>query len=106
MLSNRVEWQHNVQLTKLLLVSLGYQFREQQGENDTGLTNKVLSSHAGFAQAQFNLWDRVFATAGVRHDSYNVFGDATTYRLTGGITRRKPIPSCASAMPPVSGRPA
>jgi len=88
-LSNRVEWQHNVQLTKLLLVSLGYQFREQQGENDTGLTNKVLSSHAGFAQAQFNLWDRVFATAGVRHDSYNVFGDATTYRLTGGYYQKE-----------------
>lgn len=83
-LSNRMEWQHNFQITKLLLLSAGYQFREQQGENDSGLTNRILSSHAGFAQAQFNLWDRVFATAGVRHDSYNVFGDATTYRLTGG----------------------
>lgn len=83
-LSNRLEWQHNFQLTKLLLISAGYQFREQQGENDTGLINHILSSHAGFAQAQFNLWDRWFATAGVRHDRYNVFGDATTYRLTGG----------------------
>lgn len=83
-LSNRLEWQHNVQVTKLLLLTAGYQFREQQGENDTGLTNRILSSNAGFAQAQFNLWDRVFATAGIRHDSYNVFGDATTYRLTGG----------------------
>ena len=83
-IANRLEWQHNFQITKLLLLSAGYQFREQQGENDTGLINSILSSHAGFAQAQFNLWDRVFATAGVRHDSYNVFGDATTYRLTGG----------------------
>ena len=24
------------------------------------------------------------ATAGIRHDSYNTFGDATTYRITGG----------------------
>ena len=83
-IANRLEWQHNFQITKLLLLSAGYQFREQQGENDTGLINSILSSHAGFAQAQFNLWDRVFATAGVRHDSYNVFGAATTYRLTGG----------------------
>ena len=88
-LSNRLEWQHNFQITKLLLLSAGYQFREQQGENDSGLTNRILSSHAGFAQAQFNLWDRVFATAGVRHDSYNVFGDATTYRLTAGYVHKE-----------------
>jgi vitamin B12 transporter len=88
-LSNRLEWQHNVQLTKLLLLTAGYQFREQQGENDEGLINRVLSSHAGFAQAQVNLWDRVFATAGVRHDSYNVFGDATTYRFTGGYVHKE-----------------
>jgi vitamin B12 transporter len=68
----------------MLLLSGGYQFREQQGENDTGLTNRILSSNAGFAQAQVNLWDRFFGTAGVRYDSYNVFGNATTYRLTGG----------------------
>jgi len=88
-LSNRLEWQHNIQITKLLLLSAGYQFREQQGENDSGLTNRILSSHAGFAQAQFNLWDRVFATAGIRHDSYNVFGDATTYRLTAGYYQKE-----------------
>ena len=88
-LANRLEWQHNFQITRLLLLSAGYQFREQQGENDTGLINRVLSSHAGFAQAQFNVWDRVFATAGIRHDSYNVFGDATTYRLTGGYYHKE-----------------
>jgi vitamin B12 transporter len=88
-LSNRLEWQHNLQVTKLLLLTAGYQFREQQGENDTGLTNRILSSNAGFAQAQFNLWDRVFATAGIRYDSYNVFGDATTYRFTGGYYHKE-----------------
>ena len=83
-------WQARAHLDRrLLLLSAGYQFREQQGENDTDLINRVLSSHAGFAQAQFNLWDRVFATAGVRHDSYNVFGNATTYRLTGGYYQKE-----------------
>ena len=33
---------------------------------------------------QLNLFDRFFATAGVRHDSFNTFGDAATYRVTGG----------------------
>ncbi len=83
-LSNRIEWQHDFRITEMLLLSGGYQFREQQGENDSGLTNRILNSHAGFAQAQVNLWDRLLGTAGVRYDSYNVFGNATTYRLTGG----------------------
>ncbi len=94
-LANRVEWQHNFQISKPLLLTAGYQFRDQQGENRDLLTNnldiphKVLSSHAGFAQAQLNLWDRVFATAGVRQDEYNVFGSATTYRATAGYLHQE-----------------
>ena len=94
-LANRVEWQHNFQLGKPLLLSAGYQFRDQQGENRDLLTNnldiphKVLSSHAGFAQAQLNLWNRVFATAGARQDEYNVFGSATTYRTTAGYLHQE-----------------
>jgi vitamin B12 transporter len=89
-LANRLEWQHNFQIGKPLLVSAGYQFRDQQGENinltsgTTPISNRIISSHAGFAQAQLNLWDRVFATAGIRQDDYNVFGSATTYRTTVG----------------------
>ena len=94
-LANRVEWQHNFQIGKPLLLSAGYQFRDQQGENRNLLTNnlsiphKIVSSHAGFAQAQLNLWDRVFATAGVRQDEYNVFGSATTYRTTAGYLHQE-----------------
>ena len=94
-LANRVEWQHNFQIGKPLLLSAGYQFRDQQGENRDLLTDnldiprKVISSHAGFAQAQLNLWDRVFATAGVRQDEYNVFGGATTYRATAGYLHQE-----------------
>jgi len=88
-LTNRLEWQHNVQVGEPLLLAFGYQFREAQGQNDTGLANHIISSSAGFAQAQVNLWDRVFGTAGIRQDSYNVFGDATTYRLTGGYLHKE-----------------
>lgn len=83
-LTNRIEAQENFQIAKPLLLSTGYQFRKQQGENDTGLSNKTITSNAGFVEAQLKAWDRVFATAGVRQDSYNTFGDATTYRVTGG----------------------
>ena len=73
-----------------LLLTAGYQFREQQGENfdlingTTTVPNKIVSSNAGFADAKLNLWDRLFGTAGIRQDQYNVFGSATTYRVTGG----------------------
>jgi vitamin B12 transporter len=93
--SNRIEWQHNVQLGKPLLLTGGYQFREQLGENRDLLTNtttiptKTIGSHAGFGEAQLNLWDRVFGTAGIRYDDYNVFGSATTYRVTGGYLHKE-----------------
>ena len=88
--SNRIEWQHNIRVGKPLLLTAGYQFREQRGDNRDLLTNttvfenKSVSSHAGFGEAQLNLWGRVFGTAGIRQDEYNVFGSATTYRVTGG----------------------
>jgi len=87
-LNRRLEWQHNFQVGKPLLLTAGYQFREEQGDA-TGFfgasqPTKLISSNAGFAQAQLNLWDRLFVTGGVRQDHYNVFGDATTYRVTGG----------------------
>lgn len=93
--ANRVEWQHNFQIAKPLLITAGYQYRDQRGENLNLLTNittiptKVLASHAGFAQAQLNLWDRLFGTAGVRIDEYNVFGTATTYRATAGYLHQE-----------------
>ena len=93
--SNRIEWQHNFQLGKPLLLTAGYQFREQLGENqdlETGTTTiptKIISSNAGFAEAQLNLWDRVLGTAGIRQDQYNVFESATTYRVTGGYLHKE-----------------
>lgn len=87
-LNRRLEWQHNFQIGKPLLLTAGYQFREEQGDAagffGAAQPTKIISSNAGFAQAQLNLWDRLFLTGGVRQDSYNVFGDATTYRATGG----------------------
>jgi vitamin B12 transporter len=87
-LNQRVEWQHNFQIAKPLLLTAGYQFREEQGKSGssfgTAQPNRLISTNAGFAQAQVNVKDRFLATAGLRQDRYNVFGDATTYRVTGG----------------------
>lgn len=93
--SNRIEWQHDVQIGKPLSVTAGYQFREQLGENfdilngTTTLPTNIISSHAGYAEAKLNLWDRLFGTAGIRQDEYNVFGSATTYRLTAGYLHKE-----------------
>ena len=82
--ANRIESQHDFRLNQYVTLTAGYQLREQLGENDTGLSEKIVSSHAGFGQMQLNLFNRFLATAGVRYDAYNVFGEATTYRVTGG----------------------
>ncbi len=89
--ANRIEWQHNLQVADPLLLTLGYQFREQVGEGmgNFPFPTKIVSSHAGFAQAQGNLWDRLFATAGFRQDEFNTFGSATTWRATGGYLHRE-----------------
>ena len=86
-LNHRIEWQHNFQIGKPLLLTAGYQFREGVADSPSFSTtsrSKVISSHAGFAEAQVDVLDRVLFTGGVRQDSYNAFGDATTYRITGG----------------------
>jgi vitamin B12 transporter len=92
-LNRRIEWQHNFQVGKPLLLTAGYQFREEQGDASGfyggSQPNRLLSSNSGFAQAQLNIEDRLLMTAGVRQDSYNVFGDATTYRVTGGYLFRE-----------------
>ncbi len=87
-INQRLKWQHNFQTAKPLLVTAGYQFREETGDAlgffGGPQPSRRIASNAGYAQAQLNLWDRLFMTGGVRQDSYNVFGDATTYRVTGG----------------------
>jgi vitamin B12 transporter len=93
--SNRIEWQHNVQVVEPLMLTAGYQFREQIGQNTDfldptmSIPTKNISSNAGFADAKLNLWNRVFGTAGIRQDEYNVFGGATTYRVTAGYLHQK-----------------
>ena len=87
-LNRRLEWQNDFQVGKVLLLTAGYQLRREEADSPGfyGATQptRTISSNAGFAQAQINLWDRLFLTAGGRHDDYNTFEGATTYRITGG----------------------
>ncbi|MDO8546268.1 MAG: TonB-dependent receptor [Nitrospirales bacterium] len=86
-LNHRVESQHTFQIAKPLLLTAGYQFREGVGDSPSFSAtsrSKVISSHAGFADIHATILDRILFTGGVRNDSYNVVGSATTYRVTGG----------------------
>ncbi|MCP9442615.1 MAG: TonB-dependent receptor [Nitrospira sp.] len=87
-LNRRLEWQNDVRIGEWVILTAGYQLRRDEGDSPrfygAAEPARILSSNAGFAQAQVNLWDRLFFTAGGRHDSYNRFEDATTYRVTGG----------------------
>ena len=87
--NHRIEWQHDFQIGKPLHVVAGYQFWEQVGRNAQQFDSKLLTTHAGFAEARLNFWDRVFGTAGIRRDEYNTFGGATTYRVTGGYLHKE-----------------
>jgi vitamin B12 transporter len=88
-LNRRIEWQHNVRVGEPLLLTAGYQFRQEQGDSTgfygAGDPTRFIQTHAGFAQAQLNLGDRLVTTGGVRQDHYNVFGDATTYKATAAF---------------------
>ncbi len=80
-LTNRVESQHDVRINPYLTLTAGYQFREAQA---AFAATKINASHAGFGQVQLTLLDRFFVTAGGRFDDFNTFGEAATYRVTGG----------------------
>jgi len=87
-LNRRLEWQNDFRVGEVLLLTAGYQLRREAGDNPGAFGGaqpaRTISSNAGFVQGQVNLWDRLFFTAGGRHDQYNAFEDATTYRVTGG----------------------
>jgi len=87
-LNHRVESQHTFKIAKPLTLVAGYQFREGVGDSpnfSASSRSKVVSSHAGFADLQATILDKIFLTGGLRHDVYNsAFGEATTYRVTAG----------------------
>ena len=60
----------------------GRKFRYSHRHDDASQQDR--QQQRGVCRSQLNLWDRLFGTAGIRQDEYNVFGSATTYRVTAG----------------------
>ncbi len=77
-----VDWQHNVQITRNNHVTAGFEFNSITG-HDNSFTNQQVSNWAGYVQDEWEPVKNLFLTGGLRFDSYEIGGDATTYRFTG-----------------------
>ncbi|HEV8308767.1 MAG TPA: TonB-dependent receptor [Methylomirabilota bacterium] len=73
------DWLHHVHLGTLDTVTLGLEYRREEGTNE-GLFSRATDTRALFLQNELRLFDRLFLTGGIRHDDNSGFGDATTAR--------------------------
>jgi vitamin B12 transporter len=63
-------------------VTAGLTFNEFSGHDNT-FTNQYLSDWAGYLQDEWEVVKNLNLTAGARDDSYELAGEALTYRFTG-----------------------
>jgi vitamin B12 transporter len=73
------EWYHRITVASIDVVTLGAEYRNEQGESQ-GSFDRTVDSWALVAQNQLRLFERLFLTAGVRHDGNSAFEDKTTAR--------------------------
>jgi vitamin B12 transporter len=89
----KVDWQHNLYLHETNTITLGLETEEEKGESSIDSVTafgpsvsvfgeKTARTNSVYAQDQAKLWDRFFATVGVRLDDHDQFGSEVTYRLT------------------------
>jgi vitamin B12 transporter len=61
---------------------VGYAFERREADS-AGAFDESLELSSFFANNRWSWRDRLYLTAGVRHDDYSRFGSETTYRATG-----------------------
>jgi vitamin B12 transporter len=61
-------------------LTLGYENRAEQGRNRHTF-REALETNSAFFEDQVSLFDRLFLTGGVRHESNSAFGDSLTPRV-------------------------
>jgi len=84
----KFDWQHNLQLHKTSSLTFGFEYEEEEGKSkyysDGSLSlfpKKTANIKGYYIQDQIKLWDRLFATLGLRIDDHSRFGTETTYRI-------------------------
>jgi vitamin B12 transporter len=76
-----VEWTNHFYFGKWDTLTAGWEHRDEYGYNRFSL-RKEISVESGFIQDELRLFDRVILGGGVRHESNDTFGRATTGRAS------------------------
>jgi vitamin B12 transporter len=76
-----VEWTNHFYFGKWDTLTAGWEHRDEYGRNRFTF-RKEISVESGFIQDELRLFDRVILGGGVRHESNDTFGTATTGRAS------------------------
>ena len=88
----KFDWQHHLNLHKTNALTFGvdwdreegeskYYWESQWGPGQSVFPKKTADIKGYYIQDEIKLWDRLFATLGVRIDDHSRFGTETTYRI-------------------------
>ncbi|HEV8676810.1 MAG TPA: TonB-dependent receptor [Methylomirabilota bacterium] len=74
-----VDWLHHLHFGRMDTVTVGLEYRNEKGTSENTFS-RTTDTYAAFLQNELRLFERLFLTAGVRHDDNSAFGDKTTGR--------------------------
>ncbi len=89
----KFDWQHHIRLHKTNSITFGFEYEREGGKSrwyyeymgwplDQGIfPEKKADTRGYYFQDEIRLWDRFFATLGIRLDDHSRFGSETTYRV-------------------------
>lgn len=91
--SLKFEWQHNFPLTKLGIITGGFEYEEESGssyyysesafgEFTDEFDRKSVNNKGYYLQNQIEFMDSLFITPGLRVDDNEAFGSQTTYKVS------------------------
>ena len=88
----KFDWQHHLQLHKTNALMFGLEYEREEGKSkyyweslwgpgQSIFPKKTANIKGYYIQDEIKLWDRLFATLGIRIDDHSRFGSETTYRV-------------------------
>jgi vitamin B12 transporter len=88
----KFDWQHNLKLHKTNALIFGFEYEKEEGKSkyywesiwgpgQSIFPKKTASIRGYYIQDEIKLWDRFFATLGVRIDDHSRLGTEATYRI-------------------------
>jgi len=88
----KLDWQHHLQLHKTNALTFGFEYEREEGKSkyywesiwgpgQSIFPKKTANIKGYYIQDEIKLWDRLFATLGIRIDDHSRFGSETTYRV-------------------------